>query len=478
MGCTSCSTRTADGKAAGCKSNGNCGTSGCNRMNVYDWLADLPMFDGFKPYPVIEVSFKRGSRKDFYRNSTDLILEKGDCIAVEGTNGFDVGEVSLTGELVKLQMKKRHVDDSPDLKKVLRLASDSDLEVLAYNAAREQDVMVRARVMARLHALEMKIAEVEVQADGKKVTIYYTADHRIDFREIIRLYATEFRARVEMRQIGARQESGKVGGIGSCGRELCCSTWLTDFKAVNTTAARYQNLSINQTKLAGQCGRLKCCLNYELDTYMDALKGFPGNADKLDMAKGWAYLQKKDIFRNLMWYTLPGSSRQYPLTIERVNEILALNKEGVRPEDLGAVELEKPTDKDGVAESAFVNDVGELSLRALERKDKKSKKSRNKSAGKPEGADRKPPAEGGAAPRPPREERRPRREGAAGSSNRPPREEPRPRREEGSNAPKPQRAEGAATGAPPAGPRPERRSRNRPPRPRGEGGAPKPPVAE
>ncbi len=444
-------------------------------MNVYDWLADLPMFDGFKPYPVIEVSFKRGSRKDFYRNSTDLILEKGDCISVEGTNGFDVGEVSLTGELVKLQMKKRHVDDSPDLKKVLRLSTDSDLELHRQNAAREQEVMVRARVMARLHALEMKIAEVEVQADGKKVTIYYTADHRIDFREIIRLYATEFKARVEMRQIGARQESGKVGGIGSCGRELCCSTWLTDFKAVNTTAARYQNLSINQTKLAGQCGRLKCCLNYELDTYMDALKGFPVNADKLDMAKGWAYLQKKDIFRNLMWYTLPGSSRQYPLTIERVNEILALNKEGVRPEDLGAVELEKPMDRDGVAESAFVNDVGELSLRALERKDKKSKKTRKNPAGKPEGSDRKLPAESGAAPRPPREDRRPRREGPAGSSNRSPREEQRPRREEGNaNAPKQPRTEAPANGStPPAGPRPERRprnDRNRPPRPKGDGG--------
>ena len=469
MGCTSCSTRTADGKAAGCKSNGDCGTSSCNRMNVYDWLADLPMFDGFKPYPVIEVSFKRGSRKDFYRNSTDLILEKGDRISVEGTNGFDVGEVSLTGELVKLQMKKRHVDDSPELKKVLRMATESDLEVLAQNAAREQDVMVRARVMARLHALEMKIAEVEVQADGKKVTIYYTADHRIDFREIIRLYATEFRARVEMRQIGARQESAKVGGIGSCGRELCCSTWLTDFKAVNTTAARYQNLSINQTKLAGQCGRLKCCLNYELDTYMDALKGFPVNADKLDMAKGWAYLQKKDIFRNLMWYTLPGSSRQYPLTIERVNEILALNKDGIRPEDLGAVELEKPTDRDGVAESAFVNDVGELSLRALERKDKKSKKGR-KNPDRPErtGGDRKPPAEGVAttAVKPPREDRRPRREGTTttpNSNNRPPRTEG-----------------AAATPVTPAGPRPERRprnDRNRSPRPKGDGGGTPPPPA-
>lgn len=381
MGCSSCGSRTSSGKPAGCNSNGGCSSGGCNRLNVYDWLADMPTYDGWQPFPILEISFNKGSRKDFYRNNGDYIYDKGDWVVVEGTGGFDVGTVSVTGELVKLQLKKHGVDEKQDLKKMIRPATESDLEQYHEQKAREQDVLVRSRAVARQHGLEMKIAEVEMQADGKKVTVYYTADQRIDFREIIRTYATEFRARVEMRQIGARQESGKVGGIGSCGRELCCSTWLTDFKAVNTGAARYQNLSINQVKLAGQCGRLKCCLNYELDTYMDALRAFPTGAEKLEVGKGIAFLQKKDIFRNLMWYTMPGSSRQHPLSLDRVREIQALNKEGIRPEELGAVELEKPTEADGVTpESSFVNDVGQVSLRALERNNKKHKKAKKDTA--------------------------------------------------------------------------------------------------
>ena len=230
-------------------------------MNVFDWLSGLPLHDSAKPYPVIEVSFNKGSRKDFYRNNTQLILEKGQMIAVEGVSGFDVGTVSLTGELVKLQMKKYGVKEDPQMKRIIRIATEEDLTSFYKQNDREQEVMVRSRAIARQLNLEMKIAEVEVQADGKKATFFYTADGRVDFRELIKVYASEFKVKVEMRQIGARQESGKVGGIGSCGRELCCSTWLTDFKSVNTTAARYQNLSINQTKLSGQCGRLKCCLN-------------------------------------------------------------------------------------------------------------------------------------------------------------------------------------------------------------------------
>ncbi|RYD51517.1 MAG: hypothetical protein EOP52_11035 [Sphingobacteriales bacterium] len=376
MGCGNCGTRTADGKPAGCKSNGGCSSGGCNKMNVYDWLAGLPLYDGLRPYPILEISFNQGSRKEFFRNTSESFYEKGDSVVVEGTSGIDVGMVSLTGELVKLQMKKYGVTEEQDLKKILRLAVEEDQELLQVQKARTQEFLVRSRAMARSAGLDMKIAEVEIQADGKKVTIYYTAEQRIDFREIIRSYATEFKARVEMRQIGPRQESGKVGGIGSCGRELCCSTWLTDFKAVNTGAARYQNLSINQVKLAGQCGRLKCCLNYELDTYMDALKGFPSGAEKLEVAKGLAYLQKKDIFRNLMWYTLPGSSRQYPLTLDRVREIQALNKEGTRPEELGAIEIETAASKTTEADSAFVNDVGQVSLRSLERSNKKHKKAK------------------------------------------------------------------------------------------------------
>jgi cell fate regulator YaaT (PSP1 superfamily) len=346
-------------------------------MNVFDWLGGLPLSDSARPFPIIEVSFKRGSRKDFYRNTTSSLFVKGDWITVEGSGGYDVGQVSLQGELVKLQMKKHNVADTPELKKVLRLATDEEIEQYHRQKEREQEVMVRSRAMARSMNLEMKIAEVELQADGKKGTFFYTADQRVDFRELIKRYASDFHMKVEMRQIGARQESGKVGGIGSCGRELCCSTWLTDFKSVNTAAARYQNLSINQTKLSGQCGRLKCCLNYELDTYMDALRGFPTEADSIETAQGRATLQKRDIFRSLMWYSYAGSNKQYPLSIERVLEIKALNKDGIKPEELGAAELidrRGGGGSDAESDQGFVNDVGQISLRALERNAKNRKK--------------------------------------------------------------------------------------------------------
>lgn len=345
-------------------------------MNVFDWLSDLPLHDSAKPYPIIEVTFNSGSRKDFFRNNTNNILEKGEMIVVEGVGGFDMGQVSLTGELVKLQMKKYSVEDTPAMKRVLRLATEDDERVFSEQKKREQEVMVRSRAIARNLKLEMKVCEVEIQADGKKATFFYTADQRVDFRELIKVYASEFRVKVEMRQIGARQESGKVGGIGSCGRELCCSTWLTDFKSVNTTAARYQNLSINQTKLSGQCGRLKCCLNYELDTYMDALRVFPENADTIQTIQGTASLQKRDIFKNLMWYSYSDSNKQYPLSIVRVKEILALNRQGVKPDELQPVEIETNAEKKGVkVDVGFVNDVGQISLKTLEKSSKKKGKS-------------------------------------------------------------------------------------------------------
>lgn len=240
MGCGSCGTSSGDGKPSGCQSNGGCSTGGCNRLNVHNWLSDIPFSDLGKPYPIMEISFNNGSRKDFYRNNTNHIFEKGAWVSVEGASGFDVGQVSLTGELVKLQLKKYGVSESAEIKRVLRPAAERDLEVYQAAKQRERETLIRARAIAKELNLEMKIAEAEFQADGKKVTFFYTADSRVDFRELIKVYASDFRAKVEMRQIGARQESGKVGGIGSCGRELCCSTWLTDFKTVNTTAARYQ----------------------------------------------------------------------------------------------------------------------------------------------------------------------------------------------------------------------------------------------
>ncbi|HEV7333979.1 MAG TPA: regulatory iron-sulfur-containing complex subunit RicT [Flavisolibacter sp.] len=365
MGCGSCGT----GKPNGCKSNGGCSTGGCNRMNTYDWLRNLPINDA-DTCRVVEVSFSQGSRKDFYRNTMLHQLEKGDMISVEGVSGFDVGEVSLTGEVVRLQLKKRGVNEmAPEMKKILRRATDRDLDLWRTNKAREAEALIRSRAIARQLNLNMKMSEVEFQADGKKATFYYIADDRVDFREMIKIFASEFRVKVEMRQIGARQESGKVGGIGSCGRELCCATWLTDFKSVNTAAARYQNLSINQTKLSGQCGRLKCCLNYELDTYLDALQGFPENADILQVAKGTATLIKKDIFKNLMWYVLPQSNKQYPLTIERVRKIKSMNMQGAVPDELEAVEVVSSKVKE--VEPEFVDVVGHISLRSLEKADKK-----------------------------------------------------------------------------------------------------------
>ena len=384
MGCGSCGTGK-DGAPGGCQSHGHCASGGCNRMNVHDWLANLPFSDPESNCRVVEISFNNGSRKDYFKNTSLHYYEKGEMVAVEGVSGFDVGMINLTGELVRLQLKKHKIDEkSPDLKKVMRRATEADLAKLKETKAREAQVLIRSRAMARQLKLELKMAEVEIQADGRKATFFYIADDRVDFRELIKLYAGEFKVKVEMRQIGARQEAGKVGGIGSCGRELCCSTWLTDFKSVNTNAARYQNLSINQTKLSGQCGRLKCCLNYELDTYMDALQFFPTDADMLEVAKGRAFLVKKDIFRNLMWYTMADSNKQYPLTIETVKKIKAQNKEGIRPEEMETVEV--VTSKPKEVEPEYADLVGQISLKSLEkttrkRRDKERSKEQRQQGG-------------------------------------------------------------------------------------------------
>lgn len=377
MGCTSCGT----GKPNGCKGNGGCSSGGCNRLNVHDWLSNLPIGDAESSCLVMEVSFNQGSRKDFYRNNTGNIFSKGDILAVEGTNGFDVGTVSLTGELVRLQLKKKRIDEnSAEIKRVLRLASDNDIAKWKESKHREKEVLTRSRAIARQLNLDLKMSEVEIQADSRKATFFYIADERVDFREVIRIYATEFKVKVEMKQIGARQEAGKVGGIGSCGRELCCATWLTDFKSVNTNAARYQNLSINQTKLSGQCGRLKCCLNYELDTYLDALQYFPDDADVIEVAKGRAFLIKKDIFRNLMWYSMADSTKHYPLSIDTVKKIKAQNKEGIKPEALETVEIVSGKPKE--AEPEFVDVVGQISLKSLDKGNRKQRGSSRRSGAK------------------------------------------------------------------------------------------------
>jgi cell fate regulator YaaT (PSP1 superfamily) len=461
MACAGCGTG-AEGKPSGCKSNGGCSTGGCNRLNVFDWLANIPLSDSLAPFDIIEVSFNNGSRKDFFRNVTKQFLDKGEMVTVEGVSGFDVGQVTLTGELVKLQMKKRRIEDTPEVKKVLRRSTNEDLSRMGDNKAREKEALIKARAMARSIGLEMKLAEVEIQADGRKATFFYTADDRVDFRELIKLYAGEFRVKVEMRQIGARQEAGKVGGIGSCGRELCCSTWLTDFKSVNTTAARYQNLSINQAKLSGQCGRLKCCLNYELDTYLDALKEFPEDADSIETTNGVASLQKRDIFKNLMWYSYGDSNKQYPLTITRVKEIRQLNRQGIKPEDLKPVEVVagKPKETD----LGFADVVGQISLRSLEKtsqkrkhKDKEKQKHKQKTQDQPQQQQQQSgkKAEGKPDARPPQQQRQP--ENRQQQSQKPKQEQrnnPNPRPQGQGNNPNN-----------PKGPRPPGVN-NRPPKPR------------
>lgn len=373
-------------------------------MNVYDWLSNLPYSDPESNCRIVEVSFNNGSRKDYFKNNTLHFYGRGEMVAVEGPGGFDVGMVNLTGELVRLQLKKIKMDEkSPDIRKILRKATEQDLEKLKESKSREAEILIRSRAIARHLRLELKMAEVEIQADGRKGTFFYIADDRVDFRELIKLYASEFKVKVEMRQIGARQEAGKVGGIGSCGRELCCSTWLTDFKSVNTNAARYQNLSINQSKLSGQCGRLKCCLNFELDTYMDALQHFPTHCDTLELAKGKAYLAKKDIFRNIMWYTLPDSNKQYPLDIETVKRIKEQNRQGIRPEELTTAEIASSKPKE--VEPEYADLVGQISLRMLERttrkrKDRERNKQQKTSSGGPSrgsggGQGQRPPQGGG-----------------------------------------------------------------------------------
>ena len=335
---------------------------------------DMPA--NYKPFNIVEVKFK-GSRKEFYLNNDNIYLEAGELVAVETTTGgYDVGHVSITGELVRMQMVKRRVRETDVAKKIYRKATPADVDKWKAAKEMEWETMHRCRKLALELNLSMKLSDVDYQGDKTKATFYYTAEGRVDFRELIKKMAEAFRIRIEMRQIGMRQEASRLGGIGSCGRELCCSTWLTDFKTVSTSAARYQNLSLNTLKLAGQCGKLKCCLNYELDTYMDALKYIPDNVNVLKTEKGDARLQKTDIFKKLMWFSYPMTENWVPLPISRVKEIQQMNKEGIVPPDLGEiVEVEtKP-----VKVLDYENVVGQDSLTRLDdSRNKHKNKNRNK----------------------------------------------------------------------------------------------------
>lgn len=371
MGCTSCGTQK-NGMPTGCGDKGHCASGGCNKMNTYDWLTVLDLEDP-QEVKLAEVSFKNGSRKTFYRIPDFQRFTTGDLVVVDtGYGGYDVGRVSLMGDLVKLQMRKKNFQENRITFDILRRANQRDIERMEEARALERSFLVKARVISRNLKLDMKIGDVEVQADLKKSTFYYTADGRVDFRELVRSYAKEFRTKIEMWQIGARQESARIGGIGSCGRELCCSTWLSDFKTVNTNAARYQNIAINQSKLTGQCGRLKCCLNYELDLYVDELDKYPSNVDELYSMKGKASLVKVDIFRGVLYYAYEpekGRSMVMPLTPEYVREIKSMNDKGQRPEEIIAKEDTNETAKK--VENEYVDVTGEIELPDSKRKKKK-----------------------------------------------------------------------------------------------------------
>lgn len=357
-------------KVAGCNNNGMCLTGGCNKMNVFDWLADMELPSG-QQFDVVEVRFKNG-RKDFFRNSARLDLHTGDAVVVEMPTGHHIGHVSLQGELVRLQMQKKKVANNEEIKKIYRIATTRDLEKMAEAQNREMPTLYRTREIIRQLNLKMKLSDVEYQADNTKATFYYSADDRVDFRELIKILAAEFKIRVEMRQISLRHEAGRLGGIGVCGRELCCSTWLSDFKNVATSAARYQNLSLNPTKLSGQCGRLKCCLNYELDTYLEALKDIPKIEAPLLTEQGEARLQKTDIFRKIMWFGYREDNTWYPLDVARVNHILEMNKAGKKPATLLEDVLEEKEN------TAVLNSDLEQLDKKFRSKSKKKKKKRNR----------------------------------------------------------------------------------------------------
>jgi cell fate regulator YaaT (PSP1 superfamily) len=373
MACTNCST-TDGGAPKGCNNNGSCGTDSCNKLSVFDWLSNMTLPGGQAPFDAVEIRFKNG-RKEFFRNTEKLTLSIGDIVATEASPGHDIGIITLTGELVKIQMKKKNENPDKELAKIYRKASQKDIDIWTEARNKEEIVRMRAREIAINLKLEMKISDVEFQGDGSKSTFYYTANDRVDFRQLIKEFAQEFKVRIEMKQVGFRQEASRLGGIGSCGRELCCSTWLTDFRSVNTSAARYQQLSLNPQKLAGQCGKLKCCLNYELDMYIETLKSFPKVDTKLRTEKGNAFHIKTDVFKRQLWYAYEGdmASGLIALAPERVREIIEMNIAGKKP-----VELLEYTAPVAIKEPDYSNVVGQDSLNRFEHTFNKSKNKKKK----------------------------------------------------------------------------------------------------
>lgn len=414
------------GTSCGCGSSGStksgCGSSSgaCTNLDVYDWLQHMEApRDGFD---AIEVKFK-GGRKAYYRNTHNLNIITGDPVVVEASPGHDVGYVTASGEIVRLQMRKNKVPYNEELRIIYRKATDRDLAKFEESRNRDLAALYKARELVKELKVGMKMADIEFQGDNTKATFYYSADERVDFRELIKRLAGEFKVRVEMRQISLRQEAGRIGGIGSCGRELCCSTWLTDFKNVGTSAARYQNLSLNPSKLSGQCGRLKCCLNYELDTYLDALKDIPNVKHSLKTQRGDARLQKTDIFKKLMWFSFEGDSNWHTISAERVKQIQKLNEKDIKPYSL---ELDE--------EAAVVvsNEPLNSDISQLDKKYKKKSNQKKKSKFKPRKEGAQTPPNSPKAPRP-KPETQPNADGTAPKKPKPKFKKRRPPRQNNDN---------------------------------------------
>ena len=374
MSCKTCSSKT-DGSPKGCKNNGTCGTDSCNKFTVFDWLSNMSLPTGQSQFLYSEVRFKNG-RKDYFLNKKSLSLSVGDVVATEVEKGNDIGMITLIGELVKVQMDKKKIDYLQENPKIIyRKASQKEIDKWSNLRDQEEAIKVKARKYALDLRLKMKISDIEYQGDGSKVTFYYTAEDRVDFRELIKLFAMEFRTKIEMKQVGLRQEAARLGGIGSCGRELCCSSWLTDFRSVSTSAARYQQLSLNPQKLAGQCGKLKCCLNYELGSYMDALNNFPKKEVKLKTEKGNAVCQKTDIFKKQLWYAYEGEwNNWFLLSVDQANDVIKINKSDKLVSSLE----EYTTSNNTPIENKFENVVGQDSLTRFDKPKKKKHNKRRK----------------------------------------------------------------------------------------------------
>jgi len=373
MSCTSCSS-TINGIPKGCKSNGDCNSGNCGKMTVFDWLANMTLPSGQEKFDIFEVRFKNG-RKSFFKNTSNLPLFIGDVVAVESSPGHDVGVISLAGELVKVQMRRKSTENGEVLK-IYRKATQRDIDIWTESRNKELDVQKKSRLIIDRLGLKMKLSDVEYQGDGTKAIFYYTSDDRVDFRQLIRELAGSFNLRVEMKQVGLRQEAARLGGIGSCGRELCCSTWLTDFRSVSTAAARYQQLSLNPLKLAGQCGKLKCCLNYELDSYLDVLKDFPDTNLALLTEKGKAVFQKMDIFQRLLWYAYLDNPIQWlKLTVDQANAIIEQNKKKILPANLE--DFSSELDLDTTESISFMDSMKQDSITRFD-KPKTNKNRRHK----------------------------------------------------------------------------------------------------